>query len=128
MADHKAEQLAVLAQQVTDLNEELRDLSAQLKTGMFTDPEADPLTVCGELDERVAHVAQIRAACETCADYQRLYELEADDLGQLALVEKELNHKVEVGGLGPWLHACLAEGLSYCLGVQLTGSPAWLAG
>jgi hypothetical protein len=67
------------------------------------------MDVAADLDDMSAHVGQIRGACETCAEYQRLYELEPLDLGALALVEKELNHKAEVG----WCCWCLVLG---CVG------------
>jgi hypothetical protein len=56
------------------------------------------MDVVADLDDMCAHVGQIRAACETCAEYQRLYDLEQLDMGQLALLEKELGLRAEVGG------------------------------
>ena len=56
--------------QVTALREEAETMALDLKKGMYIDNESDVLDVVEDLQERVAHMAEMKAACERFKLYQ----------------------------------------------------------
>eukprot|EP00798_Chlamydomonas_sp_ICE-L_P012761 gene12761-16012_t len=93
IADHKDNSMDTLKRNVEELKEELMAITSSCSMGDYVDPDADPEVVVTDMEAMLERVKELNKACETYQGYQRLFELDEDDFGQLVQCEKEANDR-----------------------------------
>ncbi|KAF5838995.1 dynein heavy chain, N-terminal region 2-domain-containing protein [Dunaliella salina] len=96
IADNKNSQMEALQSNIASITQELRDITSSLYQGDNVNPDADPEATAADLEQLLQHVRELRAACDTFREYQRLFEMEEDSFEVAAQTEQETESRYQL--------------------------------
>jgi len=96
IADNKNSQMEALQSNIASITQELQEITSSLYQGDNVNPDADPEATAADLEQLLQHVRELRAACDTFRDYQRLFEMEEDSFEVAAQTEQETESRFQL--------------------------------